>query len=51
MAPIMPLPPALLSTTTFCLRLMRSFSASRRATVSTPPPAEKGTTRVMVLAG
>src|SRR5690242_11053057 len=51
MAPIIPLPPALLSTTTLAPSTVRSFSASRRAMVSTPPPAENGTTMVIGRAG
>jgi hypothetical protein len=50
-APIMPLAPGLLSTMTFCFSDARNSSASRRAIVSTPPPAENGTTMVIVRPG
>ena len=50
-APMVPVAPALFSTTKDCLSFSPSLGATARATWSVEPPAGKGTTRVTGLSG
>ena len=50
-APMLPLAPGLLSTTTACFQRSLSLGAMMRAMMSLPLPGVKGTTRVTVRSG
>jgi hypothetical protein len=50
-SPIDPVPPARLSTTTFCPHSALSFCATARVVISPPPPGAIGTMKRTGLAG